>query len=569
MLKKNVEEPLLLPEMTQRIATKPQPVWSKPMLLCTFAFILCILLSVTPLHQLPGTPFLLQLPTSRFLELWGGWLPSDFHWIKDHRASQISTNTIEVLLLIALAFVIYGLSALVLRRQTLATAHTRTLRLVWIATLVAGLIFVFTPGALSHDVFVYAAYGRTVVAHGANPYFVPISAFPHDPFTHLDDWKNATAAYGPLWLGICSLWALILGDDPLRYILAYRLLGFALHLLNTVLVARILRTMGRSQRTILLGTLLYAWNPLVLLESILGAHNDTLMITFILAGILLSLRAERRNFTQFSSSIPPILAFTFATLVKFTAAPLLLFFLVLLACRALHPSSSEPLAHHQIIALHWRSALSKVLFASLTSALITLASYTPFWIGHSIAAIVNSFSSPPSAHSSEHSILRAFNDWIAQHGLPTNNPWAYTIMSVFSQHKTWDAINLATLAVALIIGTICLWRTPTTRTLILVTLATLGALLIVTPWFFAWYVTWLVGLSVVLLPISNRRLVGQALVAFALTFSATAFFAYLFNDPASIGDWSGFRCLTTIGPPLLVFLIFFIGTRRKTLAFHA
>ncbi len=196
----------------------------------------------------------------------------------------------------ALAFGAYGLCALLIWRQPAQDNFSATLRLIWLGAIATGLIFVLTPAMLSHDIFVYAGYGRILVAHHANPYFVPLKAFPQDPFMPLDDWKGATAAYGPLWLDISALGALLSGDDPLRYILAYRLFGLAAHLLNIWLIYTTLRVMKRSPRTVTLGVLLYAWNPLALLESSLGGHNDVFLVTFILLGILLSVRAEQRSF---------------------------------------------------------------------------------------------------------------------------------------------------------------------------------------------------------------------------------------------------------------------------------
>ncbi len=180
---------------------------------------------------------------------------------------------------------------------------------------------------LSHDIFVYAGYGRLIVAHHANPYFTAPRAFPHDPLTPLDDWPRAIAAYGPVWLTICASFALVLGTHPLRYIIAFRLLGLFAHLLNTLLIYKILQKMGRSPRTVAIGTLLYAWNPLALMESAMGGHNDTVMITFILWGILLYVRGERRGLTRPGSYLPPIIAFTLAALIKFTCGPLIIFFL--------------------------------------------------------------------------------------------------------------------------------------------------------------------------------------------------------------------------------------------------
>ncbi len=68
-----------------------------------------------------------------------------------------------------------------------------------------------------------------------------------------------------------------------------------MQLLNTWLVGRTLRIMGRSPRIRALGMLLYGLNPLVLLESAQNAYNDVVMLTFVLLGILLLARAEQRG----------------------------------------------------------------------------------------------------------------------------------------------------------------------------------------------------------------------------------------------------------------------------------
>ncbi len=542
--------------------TKPHPSSILTILFCTFAFILCALCSITPLHRVAGTPFLLHLPTSRPLEIWGVWLPSDLHLVRDAQVSHISSNYIEFLLLMALAFGAYGLCALLIWRQSPQGNFSGTLRLIWLGAIATGLIFVLTPAMLSHDIFVYAGYGRILVAHHANPYFVPLKAFPQDPFMPLDDWKGATAAYGPLWLDISALGALLSGDDPLRYILAYRLFGLAAHLLNIWLIYTTLRMMKCSPRTVTLGVLLYAWNPLALLESSLGGHNDVFLVTFILLGILLSVRAEQRSFTSPRGYLLPIVAFTLAALVKFTAAPLVAFFVVMLIRHSLPPTEANK-GERKIRGdpapplYHWGHALIRVFLAGLISAVIALAFYVPFWVGHSVRDILRSFTSPPSANAAYSSILSAI-----QHSLPAHTSWAYLPLHLLSLHSVWNIINVATLLCALSIGAVCLWRTPTTHTLALTSLATLGALLVVTPWFFPWYVVWLVGLVPICLPFVYQR-VSRGLLAFALTFSASALLFYFLNlSPPPIGGWSGLRCLSTIGPPLLAFFIFFFFKRR-------
>ena len=513
--------------------------------------LLCILISVSPLLHLAGKTFLLTLRTNRFLLAWGSWLPYDLHLAQQQRSSMIATNTIEFLVLIALSFGIYALCAVFMQREPTDTHFTNVTRIIWIVAIVGGLIYILTPAMLSRDIFVYVGYGRTIALHHANPYFVAPAAFPKDPLTSYDDWQYATAAYGPFWLAICSVMALVPGNSPLRYLIAFRLLSFASYLFNICLVTLILKKMGRSPRVVALGTLLYAWNPLVIEESCLGGHNDTIMVSLILLGIWFSQHAEQQNVARPTRYLLAIIAFTLATLVKITALPLIALFLVLLVRRAMLPlASTSSLRLDHIRSLNWKSALQKLLLAGIVSGLIAAICYAPFWLGHSVHDIMQSFSAPPSALYSENSIMRAVHQWIIAHGSPPQPSWAYTALKFFNQRIVWDRISYIFVAVTTIIGAIWLWRVPTTRTMVLAALLTLGVLLLITPWFFAWYGIWLVALAVVCLPTSIDRL-GRALIAFALTFSASAFVTYV----ATINGWNGFNWLVMAVPPVLAFLI--------------
>lgn len=238
----------------------------------------------------------------------------------------------------------------------------------------------------------------------------------------------------------------------------------------------------------------------------------------------------------------------------------------------------------------------KVLLTCMAGGFAALVFYAPFWLGHNIRDIVQSFSSPPSALLSEYSLLRVIIQWIKVHGLPAHTSWTYTPLYILSQRKVWDRINYATLGGFLILGTIWIWRVPTTRTMVLASLATLGVLLITTPWFFAWYVTWLVGLAIICLhmpkPIQADNeagastdtsriemrpgyahhgwqkatdLIGRALIAFTLAFSATALITYLYHDYPPIGSWNFPGWLAMIGLPLIVLSVFFRPKKPRLL----
>ena len=528
-----------------------------PPVLCTIAFVLCVLFMVAPLSRIPDPVIQLQTPLGGLLARIGSWLPNDFGLDANAQASQVNSNYLEFLGLIALLFVIYGVCVLYIARLPAESGvHRQTRYLLWTGAALAGLIFVFTPAMLSHDILVYASYSRLLANYHANPYFAPIAAFPHDPYFPLNYWGKTVAAYGPLWLAVCGFLGFLAGPQPIDYVLAFRLFALAAHLFNIWLVTKTLREMGQSPRTITLGALLYAWNPLVLLESGLGGHNDVFMMTFLLLGVFLTVRAQQHGTLPSPRGyLPPLIAFTLAALVKFTTLPVIALFIVFIAWKAWHASRSHSVEVTSVH--HWKPALSAAVISGITLGVIALVFYGPFWIGHSIYDIQLSFTTPPSALFAENSILRAILVWGHDHRLPADTMGSILIQ-IFSIRKIWDDINIAILGIMCIVGAIWMWHAPSIRTFTLAALAALGALLIVTPWFFDWYITWLIGLAAVSLPLSHSR-VGRALLAFTLTFSASAFLTYLFKDGyPPFGIWTGLVCLTTIVPPLLAFLIAFI-----------
>ncbi len=525
-------------------AAQVPPAWSLiPALGCTLAFITCILLSVTPVFNMNGLDIHNRISIK--LAWFGKWLPSDLKFTKDYYVSRQNTGYLELMLLLALMFVAYILCAFLINRQQGAWQRLRAL--IWAGVLVGGCIYLFTPGSLSSDIYSYGIYGRLLGVHFANPYFVPPSAFPHDPLYSLVYWRNTVSVYGPIWTVVCALLALLGGTYPLHLIMAFRAFAFAAHLCNIVLVVAILRALGRSPRIVTLGMLLYAWNPLVLVESSLGGHNDVFMVTFILLGLLYSARAERNTPPQLLTYIVPLIAFTMAALVKFSALPVIAVFILMLLCRTLRPMDQRS------VLSRWRSALVTSLLACCISGGLALGLYGLFWVGHSLHQITESFTSQPSATVAWNSLLYTIDTWHMTHAIPP----AFMFLL---KREPWNLISLLATMCPILAGCILLWRTPDTRTVALVSLASLGAFLVVTPWFFAWYVTWIVGLAVVCLPVARDRL-GVALLAFTLTISAMTFLTYysimigwllLSFHPPRVG-WAVLVCLGAFGIPLLVF----------------
>ncbi len=540
-------------------------------ILCMITFILCILATGAPLERLAGTTQLATLPTSLLLTMVGTKLPTNLHLTANVHNSRMNSDSLEFLSLTALSYLLYALSAYVAQKrvhaQVFPTFATRSVQsrsmntllcLIWIGAILLGIVYVLMPSILSRDSTVYAAYGRIIMVYHANPYYIPLSAFPHDPLFQADDWRNALAAYGPIWLAVCAASTLVAKGSVLYYIFFYRILGLLSHLINIALVTTVLRKTSRSPRVIVLGTLLYAWNPLVLLESSMGGHNDIEMLTCMLLGVLLCVRAEQDAFVHARYYLPPIVAFTGATLIKFTAAPIIGFYLILLARHVLTNAAlyrESGYMHNQSLKF---IALRKVFNAILVCICLTVILYTPLWLGHTLHEIVDSLGSPPSSRLALESTLRALQE------VEKVSPHVNVLLAVFSSHSTWMIINLVVVGSVFGIGVLCLWRTPTMPIMIYATLATLEALLLVTPWFFPWYVTWIVSFAAIAFPTyHNHGKLKRALVLSTLTFSGSAFLIYLFRGYPPIGGWVGYACLSTIGPPLLVFLFVLLFSPKK------
>ncbi|WP_338248996.1 hypothetical protein [Dictyobacter halimunensis] len=535
---------------------------------CVLAFVVCILLTTTPIARLKNvgytsltediaTPRNFTPPAMPFLTGWGRWLP--MHFSHADNVAIYLTGNLEVLVLLGLAFVIYTLAAYFIARRVSDEQMRIVRRWMWIGTIIAGVIFVLTPGMASKDLFVYADYGNLVGAHGANPYFsTPRQVAYNDLLTHIDGWSDAPSAYGPVWVYLSGLLSLIFGDNPLPYFYIYRGLGLLCHVLNVLLIGRILRMNGRSERTVTLGMFLYALNPLMLFEGPLGAHNDVFMSTLLLYGFALCFRANQLGFTRLKNYWPALVMLTLAVLVKFTSIPVIIFFLFVLAAQTL--GAPRKLTRD----LPWGAALKNVAIAGGLFVAITLVAYLPFWIGHGPGEIVRSFGTPPSSSGAQNSLMRVAMNWLFVHP-HTSIPVVTFVAHALANRGFWSKVDILAMGVAVLVGAWYTWRSPSMRTLVVGSLTTMTIILVVTPWFYSWYVVWLVALAPIMLAFSMGRFT-RALVAFCFVFSASAVITYMNLAFFHVSGYQlAIRYVLMMAPPIIAALVvyFYVRARQK------
>ena len=182
-------------------------------------------------------------------------------------------------LLLVLLYLLYWLAF----RQAATGLVTLRPEHLLLITLLFSLPLVYTFPINATDIFSYLIRGRIMAVYGQSPFLVTPQAFPQDPYWLLaGEWANTTSPYGPVWELLGGAIAWLSGGGLLRGLLLFKLLGLILHLAIGKLIwlsLSYLPPAGRSARL-----LLWLWNPALLLIFVMDAHNDALMIFWLMLG---------------------------------------------------------------------------------------------------------------------------------------------------------------------------------------------------------------------------------------------------------------------------------------------
>ncbi len=186
----------------------------------------------------------------------------------------------------ALLISLFGLMIWVWRQ-----ARPFSLRQILAMTILFALPLLWTFPANATDVYRYLIRGRVMSVYGENPFATPPDAFPDDPFAPLaGEWAGETSPYGPVWELVDAGVTAVTGNNLLAGLLSLKLIGLAGHLLTAVLLWLALADREPAERSSL--TLLWAWNPALLLTFVMDAHNDVWMIVWLAAGWLVLQRGR-------------------------------------------------------------------------------------------------------------------------------------------------------------------------------------------------------------------------------------------------------------------------------------
>lgn len=189
-------------------------------------------------------------------------------------------------------FALYMWLILLCRQGRFYSSRVIQIALLFPVLFNAGLLF--GRPYLSIDMFSYMAHGYLGNLPGHNPYLEPASAVGGLTFGYaLIPWGwrpvHGITPYGPLWTNFEVL-VISLTRDVSTAILLMKIPVVVANLVAGALIWAILTVVRPQDR--LLGTLIYLWNPMMVLEFAGEGHNDTIMIVFVLLSLLFLVRAR-------------------------------------------------------------------------------------------------------------------------------------------------------------------------------------------------------------------------------------------------------------------------------------
>ncbi len=210
-----------------------------------------------------------QIDLSLTFSRWSVWqvIEKFFQYI-GYFERPLSTALYSSLLLI-----LFGFYAVFIR---FAQLNRLKMSFFWKLILVTSVILFLSYNAFSYDFFNYIFDARIFTHYHLNPYFYKALDFPTDPMLSFMHWTHRVYPYGPIWL---------LATIPLSYLgLQFFLPTFFLFKFFTIgcflaalyFLDKTLALVAPKDRIV--GFVLFAFNPLVLIESLVSGHNDMFMM---------------------------------------------------------------------------------------------------------------------------------------------------------------------------------------------------------------------------------------------------------------------------------------------------
>lgn len=145
-------------------------------------------------------------------------------------------------------------------------------------------LFFSYPAMLSYDIFNYIATSKVLFFYRENPYLIMPIEFTGDPLLAFTHAANKIALYGPFWVLLTGIPYLFGFGSFIVTLFSFKLLVMAFYLLTISLIWKISKN--------IISVVLFTFNPLVAMETLVSGHNDIVMIFLVLFSFFLLSRKK-------------------------------------------------------------------------------------------------------------------------------------------------------------------------------------------------------------------------------------------------------------------------------------
>lgn len=211
---------------------------------------------------------------------------------------------------ISFLFFFFYLSFLYLAKKDLLKINTTK-----ILIFLTFIILVFSYNAFSYDLFNYIFDAKILTHYSQNPYLHKPMDFANDPMLNFMRWTHRLYPYGPSWLVLTVPLSLIGFNFFLPTFFLFKAMIGLTFLGSVYLIYKISKVL--FPKNAIFNTVFFAFNPLIIMEGLVSAHNDFPLVFFALLAIYLYL-IKRKTLS--------LLSLLFSIGVKYSTIVLVPFF---------------------------------------------------------------------------------------------------------------------------------------------------------------------------------------------------------------------------------------------------
>lgn len=182
-----------------------------------------------------------------------------------------------------------------------------TQKTITLSILVIAIILTLSYSAFSYDIFNYIFDAKIITHYQLNPYLNKALDFPNDPMLSFMRSTHRVYPYGPSWLLVTVPFSYIGMNIFIVTFFLFKALSTFSYIATCYLLYVTAKKLGIKNP--LLAVSLFAFNPLVLIEGLVSAHNEIVMMAIVMLAFYLLISKQKTR---------SLIAFVFSIGIKYT-----------------------------------------------------------------------------------------------------------------------------------------------------------------------------------------------------------------------------------------------------------